>query len=134
MSQQNSDYAIVKTVSSSYSETIEAITKTLVEQGFGILTNIDISATLKNKINVDYPRTIILGACNPPFAHRALSAVADVAVLLPCNVVVRENDQGQVEIAALNPRVIEQHVDNPEVRSVAKEIEQRIRTAMDGVN
>ena len=132
MSQQTS-YSIVKSVSTDYSETIEMITKSLGDQGFGILSQIDISATLKKKMNVDYPRTIILGACNPPFAHRALSAVPDIAVLLPCNVVVRENGQGQVEIAAMNPMVMEQVINDPEVHAVAKEVEQRIRAALDAV-
>ncbi len=130
MSQPNS-YSIVKKVATDYTDTIAAVRAAFAEQGFGILTEIDIAATLKKKIDVDYPRTIILGACNPPLAHRALNAVVDVAVLMPCNVVVRENENKGVEVAAMNPMVIDQIIDNPDINVLAKEVEQRIRKAMD---
>lgn len=131
MNQATADYAIIKGVTTNYNETIDIVKKALAEQGFGVLTEIDIAATLKKKINVDYPRTIILGACNPPLAHRGLTAAADIAVLLPCNVVVRENQQGSVEVAAMNPMIIQQHINNPEIGSVAQEVAKRLRSALD---
>ena len=133
MSQQNIDYSIIKQVSIGYSETIEKLTEALAEQGFGILTSIDIATTLQKKLNVDYPRTIILGACNPPIAHKALTAVPDIAVLLPCNIVVRENKQGEVEIVAMNPLLMSHLIDNPEVHTIAIEADKRIRAAIDNV-
>ena len=132
MNAPKSDYALIKLVSSSYEETIAAIREALATQGFGILTEIDVSATLKKKLDADFPRTIILGACNPTLAHRALTAVPDISVLLPCNVVVRETDEGSVEVAALKPTLMQNIItDSAELESVAKEAEQRVLTAMD---
>ncbi|MBF0453486.1 MAG: DUF302 domain-containing protein [Magnetococcales bacterium] len=134
MNQQDTDYSIVIKVSTDYAETIEKVRTSLAEQGFGVLTEIDVSATLKKKIDVDYPRTLILGACNPPLAYRALSAVADIAVLLPCNVVVRERAKGQVEVAAMKPLVFEKLIDNKEILAVAKEVDRRINLALSALS
>ncbi|MBF0310260.1 MAG: DUF302 domain-containing protein [Magnetococcales bacterium] len=104
--------------------------KALAEQGFGIMAEIDVATTLKNKIGAEIPATVILGACNPPLAHRALTAVPDVSVLLPCNVVVREKD-GRIEVAAINPLVmVSVFRDNAELLAVAQEADSRIRKAM----
>ncbi|MBF0357409.1 MAG: DUF302 domain-containing protein [Magnetococcales bacterium] len=130
---KNVNYSIVKQVSSNYTKTVERITKALADQGFGVLTQIDIAATLKKKIDVDYPRTIILGACNPPIAYKALTAVPDIAVLLPCNVVVRENQQKEVEIVAMDPMILSHLMDNPEVNAIAADVDQRIRAAINSV-
>ncbi|MBF0192198.1 MAG: DUF302 domain-containing protein [Magnetococcales bacterium] len=127
-------YALKKTVATDYDTTIQAIKAALAEQGFGILTEIDVAATLKKKLNVEGPRTIILGACNPGLAHRAMTAVPDVSVFLPCNVVVRENADGVVEIAAMNPEAMGQMIHHPELSQVAAEADQKIRTAMNAVN
>jgi uncharacterized protein (DUF302 family) len=134
MSQNKPGYSLVKPVLTDYSETIEVVTTALAKQGFGILTQIDISATLKKKINVDYPKTIVLGACNPPLAHRALTTVADIAVLLPCNVVVRENNQGGVEVAAMDPQVLVHYIDDPEIHAVAKEVGDKIQAVFDSLS
>lgn len=130
MSHTENHYTIVKAVSSPYEEALEKTKKALADQGFGILTEIDVSATLKKKINVDYPKTIILGACNPSLAHQTLMGEPDIGVFLPCNVIVRENTQGQVEIAAMNPLVLKQYSEHPAVASVAEDANQRIRTAL----
>ncbi|MBF0270499.1 MAG: DUF302 domain-containing protein [Magnetococcales bacterium] len=127
-------YALKKTVATDYDTTIQAIKAALAEQGFGILTEIDVAATLKKKLNVDTPRTIILGACNPKLAHRAMTAVPDVSVFLPCNVVVRENADGVVEIVAMNPETMGLMINHPELSQVAAEADQKIRTAMNAVN
>ncbi|MBF0213232.1 MAG: DUF302 domain-containing protein [Magnetococcales bacterium] len=130
----STQYALKKTVSTNYENTIEAIKAALAEQGFGILTEIDVAATLKKKLNVEGPKTIILGACNPKLAHRAMTAVPDVSVFLPCNVVVRENGEGVVEIAAMNPEAMGMMIQHPELMQVAVEADQKIRAAMDAVN
>ncbi|MBF0340254.1 MAG: DUF302 domain-containing protein [Magnetococcales bacterium] len=130
----NTPYALKKSVSTDYDATIQAIKAALAEQGFGILTEIDVAATLKKKLNVESPRTIILGACNPQLAHRAMIAVPDVSVFLPCNVVVRESPDGRVEIAAMNPEAMGMMINHPELMLVAAEADKRIRTALDGVN
>ncbi|MBF0613714.1 MAG: DUF302 domain-containing protein [Magnetococcales bacterium] len=127
-------YALKKTVSSDYDTTIQAIRDALAEQGFGILTEIDVQATLKKKLDVDSPRTIILGACNPKLAHRAMGAVPDVSVFLPCNVVVRERADGTIEIAAMNPMAMGTMINHPELLIVAAEADQKIRTALNAVN
>ncbi|MEG3639102.1 DUF302 domain-containing protein [Magnetococcus sp. PR-3] len=96
------EYALVQPVSTDFETTVAKLRDILPENGFGILTEIDVSATLKKKLDVTYPRTLILGACNPPIAHQALLADANVATLMPCNVVVREVEQGGVEVAIGN--------------------------------
>ncbi|MBF0369997.1 MAG: DUF302 domain-containing protein [Magnetococcales bacterium] len=132
MSQAPIDYAIVKAVAGSYEETVEAARKALADQGFGILSEIDVAATLKNKLGADTPRTLILGACNPPMALRATTAVPDIAVFLPCNVVIRESAQG-VEVSAMDPKAMGRVIDNPEVTAVAGEVDQKIRAALDAL-
>ncbi|MBF0285787.1 MAG: DUF302 domain-containing protein [Magnetococcales bacterium] len=127
-------YAILKPVSLGYDEAVSAIRAALAEQGFGILSEIDVAATLKKKLGVDHPPTLILGACNPPLAHRAMSAAPDIAVLLPCNVVVRVNAAGGVEIAAVDPMVMARMIDHPEVGQVALEADKKIRAALAAVN
>ncbi|MBF0293747.1 MAG: DUF302 domain-containing protein [Magnetococcales bacterium] len=127
-------YALKKTVASDFATTEQAIRAALAEQGFGILTEIDVSATLKKKLDVDTPRTLILGACNPKLAHRALGAVPDVSVFMPCNVVLRENADGQVEIAALDPITMSEMIRHPELSAVATEARQRILTALNAVS
>ncbi|MBF0194254.1 MAG: DUF302 domain-containing protein [Magnetococcales bacterium] len=119
-----SKISINKTVSynGGFDAAIQATTVALQENGFGILTQIDVHSTLKKKLDVEYPRTLILGACNPKLAHRALTANPDVAVLLPCNVVVRETTSGQVEISAMDPAVLTELMDNPEIEAVADEV------------
>ncbi|MEO5332640.1 MAG: DUF302 domain-containing protein [Magnetococcus sp. YQC-5] len=126
-------YALKKTVSSDFDTTVTAIKAALAEQGFGILTEIDVSATLKKKLDVETPRTLILGACNPHLAHRALQAVPDVSVFLPCNVVVRENQRNEVEIAAMNPQAMGAMINDPELIIIAAEADQRIHTALNAV-
>ncbi len=130
MNLSRSDYAIVKPVSSSYEETIDKVRAALKEEGFGILSEIDIAATLKAKLDVDTPRTLVLGACNPKLANRALSAEVNISTLLPCNVVVRENGKGQTEVAAVNPWIMGRIIGSDPIRAVADEADQKIRRAL----
>ncbi|MBF0401493.1 MAG: DUF302 domain-containing protein [Magnetococcales bacterium] len=125
-------YAIVFPSPLSFDDTVAAIRTALAAESFGILCEIDVSGTLHKKLGAEYPKTVILGACNPPLALRALTAVPDIATLLPCNVVVRMNG-AQVEIAAINPIMMATMIASPEVEAVAKEADERIRRAIQAV-
>lgn len=114
-----------------YEKAIERAKTALQEQGFGVLTEIDIKAALKEKIGVDVDRYVILGACNPPLAHRALQSEQEIGILLPCNVVVYETKSGGSVVAAMAPKAAMSVVGaNPELEKVADEAEERIRKAM----
>ncbi|MEB8329552.1 DUF302 domain-containing protein [Flavobacteriaceae bacterium KMM 6897] len=101
---------------------IELVTEELKKEGFGILTNIDIKETFKKKLDVDFKKYRILGACNPPYAHKALEAEDKIGTMLPCNVIVQEISKGVVEVAAVNPMASMQSVDNDTLKKIAKEI------------
>ena len=113
-----------------YAQVMEQTIAALKTQGFGVLTEIDVQATLKKKLDVDFRRYTILGACNPPLAHRALSASLDVGLLLPCNVVVYEDDGGSV-VAAQDPITMMQVIDTPNLVTVAQEARTRLAQAFD---
>lgn len=114
-----------------YEKAIERVTKELKEQGFGVLTEIDIKAKLKEKIGADFRRYVILGACNPPLAHRALSAELEVGVLLPCNVIVYETAAGGSVVAAMAPLAAMSVVpENEDLAKVAEEADSRLRKAL----
>jgi len=102
----------------------------LAEQGFGVLTEIDLAATLKKKLDVDIPPQVILGACNPPFAHRALQAEASIGLLLPCNVVVRSAGEGRTIVEAIDPATMVAVTDNPALAEVTAEVAARLRTVI----
>jgi len=116
----------------SYDEAISRVESALKDQGFGILTRIDVRQTLKEKIDVDFRPYVILGACNPGLAHRALSADDNVGLLLPCNVVVAETDDG-AEVSFANPKSMLDIADSPQVRPVADEAEELLRGACDSL-
>lgn len=113
------DYALTTTLEAGFSDTVEATRAALAEQGFGVLTEIDIAATMKAKLNLDLAPHLILGACNPVLASRALAAEPSVGVLLPCNVVVRTVDETHTLVEAMNPGIMSQLSDNPAVADVA---------------
>lgn len=122
-------YAISTTVEKPYAETVDAVKAALGEQGFGVLTEIDMQATLKKKLDVDIAPQVILGACRPPLAYQALQAEPSIGLLLPCNVVVREADGGTV-VEAVDPQTMVQMTDNGELQSVADEAKQRLEKAL----
>ena len=114
----------------------DAITKTteaLKKEGFGVLTEIDVKATLKNKIDVDFPKYKILGACNPQFAHKALLSEEHIGAMLPCNVVVRENKAGQTEVFAVDPVASMSAVDNADLAPIAQEVQQKLKAVIDNI-
>lgn len=110
-----------------FEEVIEKVTAALKEEGFGVLTQIDIQTTLKNKIGVDFKKYQILGACNPQFAHKALSAEDKIGVFLPCNVVVTEANDGKIEVAAVDPVASMVSVENNELGGLAQEVQDKIK-------
>jgi uncharacterized protein (DUF302 family) len=109
------------------------VRKALEKEGFGVLTEIDVKATLKKKLDVDFRPYKILGACNPPAAHQALQAENKIGTMLPCNVIVQETDDGRTEVAAVDPVVSMQAVDNAKLRPIAEEIRDRLRTVIDSL-
>jgi uncharacterized protein (DUF302 family) len=123
-------YAFEVTTRRSFDDAIRRVTELLAEQGFGVLTEIDVQATLKKKLDLDTRPYRILGACNPPFAHRALSAEPHVGVLLPCNVVVWDEGDHRV-VAAMEPRIMAALVDSDEVRSVGDEVSLRLHKVLE---
>lgn len=130
----NSRYAIVKELpGTDYEDAVKAVIPLLKEEGFGVLTEIDVKATLKAKLDVDFKRYVILGACNPRFAHKALSCEPLIGVFLPCNVVVMERDGGGSTVAAFKPTVGFSLVDKPDVAFVAEEVEECLKRALDGL-
>jgi uncharacterized protein (DUF302 family) len=113
-----------------YDEAVSRTTAALQQEGFGVLTTIDVKETLKKKLDVDFRRYVILGACNPPLAHRALQSDADIGLLLPCNVVVYEEDAGSV-VAAMAPlTMVAIAGDHPGIAAVAREADERLRRAL----
>lgn len=128
-----SSYTYTRIVPLSMADAEARVRDTLKDEGFGVLTEIDIQATLKNKLDVDLRPYKILGACNPPAAHRALQAEPLIGTMLPCNVVLRENEEGQTEIAAVDPVASMAAVENEALGDIAQEIRGRLRTAVDQV-
>ena len=124
-------YALSATVRRPFADTLTATRASLADQGFGILTEIDIRATLKARLDVDIPPQVILGACRPPLAHAALQVEPSVGLLLPCNVVVRFLDDDTTVVEALDPKVMVSLTQNEALSSVADEAGQRLETALD---
>jgi uncharacterized protein (DUF302 family) len=121
-------YYYSKTVKEGFDEAVSRIKQALEEQGFGILTEIDVKSTLKKKLNADFRNYEILGACNPPFAYKALQAEDKVGTMLPCNIIVQETADGAVEIAAIDPVASMKAIDNPALREIAETIGQKLKT------
>ena len=129
----NTKYGFGKTVATPFAETVERVTKALSGEGFGILTDIDVAATMKAKLNVDMPAYRILGACNPPLAHRAILAEPSIGLLLPCNVVVREDESGSVRVEFMDTDAVLQLVGKPQIDALATEVRQRLDRVMAAV-
>jgi uncharacterized protein (DUF302 family) len=124
-------YALSTTLDLPFDAALGAVREALAEQGFGVLTEIDLAGTLKTKIDVDISPQVILGACNPPLAHRGLQAEESIGLLLPCNVVVRADGESRTVVEALNPDVMVDVTGNDELRPVAADAGGRLRAALD---
>jgi uncharacterized protein (DUF302 family) len=124
-------YYISKISKVGYEETLIKVEEELKAEGFGVLTEIDVQSTLKKKLDVDFKKYKILGACNPTLAHKALTAEDKVGVLLPCNVIVEENADGQVEVAAVNPMVAMNSVENESLAGIAQSVTEKLQKVID---
>ena len=126
------EYGFSKTTDLSYEDAIEKVTAELQKEGFGVLTTIDVRETLKKKLDVDFTRYIILGACNPPFAYKALQVEEQIGMLLPCNVIVYEKE-GKTVVGAFDPMVMTTILGNEKMQPIATEIKQRLERVISGV-
>ena len=133
MNTMNTKYGFGKSVATPFAETVARVTKALSDEGFGILTDIDVAATMKAKLNQDMPPYRILGACNPPLAHRAIKAEPSIGLLLPCNVVVREDDAGSIRVEFMDTDAVLKLVGKPEISALATEVRQRLDRVMAAV-
>ena len=126
-------YYFSTTVDDSFEDAIERVTKALGENGFGVLTTIDVSGTLKKKIDADMPAYTILGACAPAYAYKALQAENKIGTMLPCNVIVQQQDDGKVEVAAVDPIASMQAIDNPALGEIASEVQGKLKTVIESL-
>lgn len=126
-------YHFSKIVESSFDEAISNVTEELKKEGFGILTEIDVKATLKKKLDTDFRDYKILGACNPPFAYKALEAEDKIGTMLPCNVIVQENPEGKIEVSAVDPMASMQAIENIKLRDIAIEVRNRLKKVIDNL-
>lgn len=124
-------YCFTKKVAVKFEEAVAAVTAELQKEGFGILTEIDVTATLKKKLGVDFRNYRILGACNPPFAYRALQAEPRIGTMLPCNVIVQELADGEIEVAAVDPLASMQAIQNKELQTIAGEIQVKLKKVIE---
>lgn len=125
-------YGYSKKFAGSFVDAVQKTKETLATEGFGVLTEIDVKATMKAKLNVDYDNYVILGACNPEFAHKALQEEKEIGLLLPCNVIVYK-DGSDVHVSAILPSVAMSMVENPALAGIALEVENRLKKAIDSV-
>ena len=124
-------YYFSKIVDDSFDDAIERVTARLADAGFGVLTTIDISGTLKKKIDVDMQRYTVLGACNPGFAHKALLAEDKIGAMLPCNVIVQETSDGKVEVAAVDPMASMMAIENEALGGIAREVQGMLKNVIE---
>lgn len=120
-------YHFTTTLDVPFDEAVELVTKALADKGFGVLTQIDVSATLKKKIDVDYPPYLILGACNPEFAYKALQLESKIGTMLPCNVIVHQTEDGKIEVSAVDPAASMQAIDNTGLGDIAGAVREMLQ-------
>jgi len=126
-------YYFSKIIDKDFKEAIEHTTEKLSSEGFGVLTEIDIKETLKKKLNAETNKYMILGACNPPSAYEAIKSEPNIGLMLPCNVIVREHDNGDVEVAAVDPIASMQAIDNNSLGKVAKDVQERLKKVINSL-
>lgn len=127
-------YYIAKTVDLSFDDALQRVVQELKSEGFGVLTEIDVKTTLEKKLGVQFRDYKILGACNPPLAHRALQAERMIGTMLPCNVIVQDAGHGRTEVAAVDPAASMQAVDNPQLAELAGEVRSKLQRVIDRVS
>jgi uncharacterized protein (DUF302 family) len=127
------NYGITKKVNQTFEQVIESLPEKLKKEGFGILTQIDVKDTLKKKLDVDFRKYMIIGACNPPLAYQALQKEDNIGLLLPCNVIVHEKD-GDTYLSVIRPTVTMHSVENPSLKEIAEEAEARLKKIFDSIN
>lgn len=130
---EKTQYGFKKALKSSFEEAVEEVTQALKKEGFGILTQIDVKDILKKKLNVDFRKYIILGACNPPFAYQSLQAETEIGLLLPCNVIVYEDDSGNTVVSAVNPESAMGMIDNPKLKEIANQVQAKLKKVVDNL-
>jgi len=126
-------YHFSKTCELAFEDAISKVTEALKKEGFGILTEIDVKETLKKKLNVDFRKYKILGACNPPFAYQALQADDKVGTMLPCNVIVQERDGGKVEVSAVDPVASMMAIENPSLVAIAEQVREKLNKVIESL-
>jgi len=126
----DTNFGFGKPVDLDFDEAIDTVTDELGKEGFGVLTEIDVSATLKKKLDKDMPPYRILGACNPTLAHQAVTAVPEIGLLLPCNVLVRQEEDGQVRVSFMDPESVLGLVDNPGVEPLAVQVKEKLQRVL----
>lgn len=126
-------YYFAKTLDTTFDDAVARATADLKKAGFGVLTEIDVKETLKEKLGVDFRRYRILGACNPPFAYKALQAEDKIGLLMPCNVVVQETPDGKIEVSAVDPLASMSAVDNPGLRDVAEDVRGKLKAVVENL-
>jgi len=126
----DTNFGFGKPVDLDFNEAIETVTEELGKEGFGVLTEIDVSATMKKKLDEDIPPYRILGACNPTLAHQAITAVPEIGLLLPCNVLVREEEDGQVRVSFMDPESVLSLVDHPGVGPLAVQVKEKLQRVL----
>ncbi len=126
------EYGFSKKVDMTYEEAVEKVTEELKKEGFGVLTSIDVKDTLKKKINVDFKKYIILGACNPPLAHKALQSEEQLGLLLPCNVIVYEKNSNTM-VSFFDPMIMTHLIDNDKLKTVAEEVQSKMKRVYEAV-
>ncbi len=127
---QSTDYGIRKVLACSFEEAIPKVKEALAQEGFGVLTEINVKTTLKKKLDVDFRKYLILGACNPGIAHKTLQAETEIGLLLPCNVIVYENEDQKTVVSAVDPVVMLQIVGNPDLTPNAKRVREMLERAV----
>jgi uncharacterized protein (DUF302 family) len=127
------NYYFNKTVEGNFEDIVQKTIEALKKEGFGVLTDIDVTATLKKKLDVNFKKYRILGACNPPFAFKALQAEDKIGTMLPCNVIVQEIADGEIEVAAIDPIASMQSINNPKLEEIASQIQEKLKKVIDSL-
>jgi uncharacterized protein (DUF302 family) len=127
------NYYFNKTVEGNFEDIVQKTIEALKKEGFGVLTDIDVTATLKKKLDVNFKKYRILGACNPPFAFKALQAEDKIGTMLPCNVIVQEIADGEIEVAAIDPIASMQSINNPKLEEIASQIQEKLKKVINSL-